>query len=69
MEKASAQPVCAQEALELLNCVTQSPFDQDKCLRLLHSLRDCVLKQKVNKFSLDDQDNHQHDTDSVTKKN
>ncbi|KAL4339637.1 hypothetical protein GQ457_08G032240 [Hibiscus cannabinus] len=68
MEKASAQPVCAQEALELLNCVTQSPFDQEKCLRLLLSLRDCVLTKKVKKFSLDNQDHHQQDTDSVTKK-
>lgn len=43
MEEAGAQPVCAQEALALLNCVTQSPFDQEKCIRLLHSLRQCVL--------------------------
>ncbi|KAA8520919.1 hypothetical protein F0562_011592 [Nyssa sinensis] len=49
------QPVCAQEALNLLNCVTESPFDQDKCLRLLHSLRDCVQSKKVKKFSLAEQ--------------
>ncbi|KAF7810365.1 Cysteine alpha-hairpin motif superfamily [Senna tora] len=40
---AGEKPVCAQEALDLLNCVTQSPFDQDKCLHLLHSLRECAL--------------------------
>ncbi|EOY24934.1 hypothetical protein QUC31_009019 [Theobroma cacao] len=67
MEEAGAQPVCAQEALALLNCVTQSPFDQEKCIRLLHSLRQCVLDKKVKKFSLDNQD--QQDTDSVSKKN
>jgi hypothetical protein len=44
MEEGAAKPVCAQEALDLLNCVTQSPsFDQDKCVKLLNSLRECVL--------------------------
>ncbi|KAJ7945011.1 Cysteine alpha-hairpin motif superfamily [Quillaja saponaria] len=52
----TAKPLCAQEALNLLNCVTESPFDQDKCLRLLHSLRECVTSQKVKKFSLTDQE-------------
>ncbi|CAL0331005.1 unnamed protein product [Lupinus luteus] len=52
--------VCAQEALNLLNCVTQSPYDQDKCFHLLHSLRDCVLAKKVKKFSLAGQE--QQDT-------
>ncbi|KAE8056054.1 hypothetical protein FH972_012852 [Carpinus fangiana] len=52
---AQSQPVCAQEALDLLNCVAQSPYDQDKCLRLLQSLRECVLNKKVKKFSLADQ--------------
>ncbi|XWS48841.1 hypothetical protein CRYUN_Cryun13aG0111000 [Craigia yunnanensis] len=69
MEEARAQPVCAQEALDLLNCVTQSPFDQEKCTRLLHSLRECVVNKKVKKFSLDNQDHHPQDTDSVSKKN
>ncbi|MFS8003831.1 putative cysteine alpha-hairpin motif superfamily [Helianthus anomalus] len=50
MEKSEA--VCGQEALELLNCVTSSPFDQDKCITLLNSLRKCVLDKKVKKFSL-----------------
>ncbi|KAE9607680.1 putative cysteine alpha-hairpin motif superfamily [Lupinus albus] len=58
--------VCAQEALNLLNCVTQSPYDQDKCLHLLHSLRDCVLAKKVKKFSLAGQE-HQ-DTKPSTQK-
>ncbi|KAF1862379.1 hypothetical protein Lal_00026910 [Lupinus albus] len=45
--------VCAQEALNLLNCVTQSPYDQDKCLHLLHSLRDCVLAKKLFTFQFE----------------
>ncbi|KAL5188856.1 hypothetical protein HKD37_05G014203 [Glycine soja] len=43
MEESRAKPVCAEEALALLNCVTQSPYEEDKFLRLLHSLRHCVL--------------------------
>lgn len=49
---AGGQPVCAQEALDLLNCVAQTPYDHDKCVRLLNSLRECVLNKKVKKFSL-----------------
>lgn len=49
MEDARGKAVCGQEALDLLNCVAQSPFDQDKCVRLLHSLRECVLN-KVTHF-------------------
>ncbi|KAJ7952109.1 Cysteine alpha-hairpin motif superfamily, partial [Quillaja saponaria] len=56
MEKPSAKPLCSLEALNLLNCITESPFDQDKCLRLLHSLRECVMSQKVKRFSLADQE-------------
>ncbi|XP_014507629.1 uncharacterized protein LOC106767287 [Vigna radiata var. radiata] len=52
MEESGAKPVCAEEALSLLNCVTQSPYDENKCLLLLHSLRDCVLAKKVKNFSL-----------------
>ncbi|KAK9275505.1 hypothetical protein L1049_022772 [Liquidambar formosana] len=61
MDEARHQPLCAEEALNLLNCVTESPFDQDKCLRLLHSLRDCVLNKKVKKFSLTDQNQQKAD--------
>jgi hypothetical protein len=32
-----------EEALDLLNCVAQSPYDQDKCVGLLQVLRQCVL--------------------------
>ena len=39
------QPACGQEALDLLNCVAQTPYDHDKCLRLLNSLRECVLNK------------------------
>lgn len=45
MEKQSPKPVCGQEALQLLNCVTESSFDEEKCLRFLQSLRECVLSQ------------------------
>ncbi|KAG7017003.1 hypothetical protein SDJN02_22114, partial [Cucurbita argyrosperma subsp. argyrosperma] len=53
MGEPRSQPVCAQEALDLLNCVTESPFDQQKCYRLLHSLRECVISKK---FSLADEE-------------
>ncbi|KAK3227989.1 hypothetical protein Dsin_007851 [Dipteronia sinensis] len=55
MEKIRDKPECAVEALDLLNCVAQSPFDQDKCLRLVQVLRDCVVNKKVKKFSLADE--------------
>ncbi|KAL0015954.1 hypothetical protein SO802_003023 [Lithocarpus litseifolius] len=60
--KSQSEPVCGKEALDLLNCVTQSPYDQDKCLRLLQSLRDCVLNKKVKKFSLADQEQQEANT-------
>ncbi|RAL53444.1 unnamed protein product [Cuscuta campestris] len=47
-----SQPVCGQEALTLLNCTTETPYDTDKCARLLQELRQCVLSKKVKKFSL-----------------
>uniref|UniRef100_A0A7N0RBF8 Cysteine alpha-hairpin motif superfamily n=1 Tax=Kalanchoe fedtschenkoi TaxID=63787 RepID=A0A7N0RBF8_KALFE len=49
------QAVCGQEALDLLNCVASSPYDQDKCVLLLTTLRNCVLQKKVKKFSLSEQ--------------
>ncbi|OAY83389.1 uncharacterized protein LOC109710753 isoform X2 [Ananas comosus] len=53
MEEATTpEPVCAKEALDLLNCVAASPFDRDTCLRLVDALRTCVLHKKVKKFSL-----------------
>ncbi|XP_010541443.1 PREDICTED: uncharacterized protein LOC104814903 [Tarenaya hassleriana] len=57
MEKKLEQPICGQEAVDLLNCVTETPFDQEKCFRLLQSLRECVLAKKVKKFSVPTQDN------------
>ncbi|KAJ9706124.1 hypothetical protein PVL29_001605 [Vitis rotundifolia] len=65
-EPPRAQAVCGQEALNLLNCVAESTFDQDKCLRFLQDLRDCVLNKKVKKFSLSDQ--NQQEAGSVGKK-
>ncbi|KAF6172986.1 hypothetical protein GIB67_006362 [Kingdonia uniflora] len=55
MAKSGSQPVCAQEALDLLNCVADSAFDQEKCLIFLNSLRTCVLNKKVKKFSIAEQ--------------
>ncbi|KAL3619210.1 hypothetical protein CASFOL_036780 [Castilleja foliolosa] len=62
------QAVCGTEALDLLNCVSQSPYDQDKCLSLLQALRQCVINKgfKVKKFSLSEQTKEQ--ADSVGKK-
>ncbi|TMW85378.1 hypothetical protein EJD97_023255 [Solanum chilense] len=50
----SLQPVCGQEALDLLNCTTESPYDKEKCQKLLETLRQCVINKKVKKFSLSD---------------
>ncbi|CAD5180873.1 unnamed protein product [Musa acuminata subsp. malaccensis] len=55
MEAVTPQPVCAKEALALLNCTVETPFDRDKCLRLLDALRSCVLEKKVKKFSVAEQ--------------
>ncbi|CAA7042246.1 unnamed protein product [Microthlaspi erraticum] len=60
MEKKLPQPICGQEAVNLLNCVSESPFDQEKCMRLLQSLRECVLSKKVKKFSIPS-DGHNHE--------
>ncbi|XP_023635184.1 uncharacterized protein LOC17880282 [Capsella rubella] len=68
MEKQSLQPVCGQEALQLLNCVADSKFDQEKCLRLLQSLRECVLAKKVKNFSIPNQDHVSDGAASATKK-
>ncbi|CAD5327559.1 unnamed protein product [Arabidopsis thaliana] len=38
MEKKLPLPICGQEAVNLLNCVSESKFDQEKCLILLQSL-------------------------------
>lgn len=46
------QAVCGKEALDLLNCVAQSPYDQDKCLSLLQALRQCVV-DKVRLANID----------------
>ena len=43
---------CGQEALDLFNCVAQSPYDQDKFVCLLQALRDCVVN-KVYTLSID----------------
>ncbi|MCL7024595.1 hypothetical protein MKW94_010186 [Papaver nudicaule] len=59
----SAPPFCAQEALDLLNCVTGAGFDQEKCIRFLNALRDCVLDKKVKKFSLAEDNNAAADSD------
>nr|ACG28074.1 CHCH domain containing protein [Zea mays] len=54
MEKTTttAQPVCAQESLALLNCVASAPYDRDRCLALVDALRECIVRKRVKKFSL-----------------
>ncbi|CAA7037414.1 unnamed protein product [Microthlaspi erraticum] len=70
MDKQIPQAVCGQEALNLLNCATESPFDQEKCLRFLQSLRECVLSKKVKKFVIpsDCEDHASEGAASATKK-
>ncbi|KAF7021874.1 hypothetical protein CFC21_040693 [Triticum aestivum] len=51
-EATTPRPVCAQEALALLNCAAENPYDRDKCLALLDALRECIAQKKVKKFSL-----------------
>ncbi|KAJ7538930.1 hypothetical protein O6H91_11G068700 [Diphasiastrum complanatum] len=45
-------PPCAQEALQLLNCVASENYDPRKCVSLLAVLRRCVEIEKVRKFSI-----------------
>nr|ACG40395.1 CHCH domain containing protein [Zea mays] len=54
MEKTTttAQPVCAEESLALLNCVASVPYDRDRCLALVDALRECIVRKRVKKFSL-----------------
>ncbi|CDP12120.1 unnamed protein product [Coffea canephora] len=61
------QAVCGQEALNLLNCVTETPYDQEKCLRLLQSLRQCVVDKRVKKFSLAEENQGSVDASSEKK--
>ncbi|VVB03211.1 unnamed protein product [Arabis nemorensis] len=68
MEKRIPQPVCGQEALDLLNCVTDSSYDQEKCLRFLQSLRECVLSKKVKKFAIPSQERDSEGAASATTK-
>ncbi|KAL8498581.1 hypothetical protein ACS0TY_021785 [Phlomoides rotata] len=56
------QAVCGKEALDLLNCVAQSPYDQDKCISLFQALRQCVVDKKVKKFSLAEHTKEQADS-------
>jgi 2-C-methyl-D-erythritol 4-phosphate cytidylyltransferase len=51
MEKVSAQPECAKEALDLLNCLADPSYDRHKCVMLLDAVRACVL-QKVFPLTL-----------------
>ncbi|CAN6444335.1 unnamed protein product [Victoria cruziana] len=52
MSEVTPEPVCAKEALELLNCVASASYGSDRCAALLESLRQCILKKNVKKFSL-----------------
>ncbi|XP_020878811.1 uncharacterized protein LOC110227738 [Arabidopsis lyrata subsp. lyrata] len=68
MEKKLPQPICGQEAVNLLNCVSESKFDQEKCVLLLQSLRECVLSKKVTKFSIPSEDHNQDGAASLSKR-
>lgn len=46
-EATTPRPVCAQEALALLNCATENPYDRDKCLALLDVLRECIAQKVI----------------------
>ncbi|KAG9135549.1 hypothetical protein Leryth_026324 [Lithospermum erythrorhizon] len=46
------EAICGEEALDLLNCVTESPYNEEKCSRLLRSLRQCVLNKVIFLFNL-----------------
>ncbi|KAL5226404.1 hypothetical protein ABZP36_014669 [Zizania latifolia] len=52
MDSTTTKPVCAVEALALLNCATESSYDRDKCLALLDALRACIAQKKVKNFLL-----------------
>ncbi|PKA58967.1 hypothetical protein AXF42_Ash001060 [Apostasia shenzhenica] len=45
MESTTPRPVCAKEALDLLNCAADSAFDREKCIRFLDALRSCILEK------------------------
>lgn len=45
-EAMTPRPECAQEALALLNCAAENPYDRDKCLALLEALRGCIAQKK-----------------------
>ncbi|PIN23627.1 hypothetical protein CDL12_03658 [Handroanthus impetiginosus] len=62
------QAVCGKEAIDLLNCVAQSPYDQEKCFSLLQGLRECIVNKKVKKFSLAEQ-TREHGDSSGKKQN
>ncbi|KAL0903979.1 hypothetical protein M5K25_026045 [Dendrobium thyrsiflorum] len=61
MESTTPRPVCAKEALDLLNCAADSDFDREKCVRFLEALRSCIQEKKVKKFSLAEQNHAEED--------
>jgi hypothetical protein len=46
-EATTPRPVCAEEALALLNCAAENPYDRDKCLSLLDALRGCIAQKVI----------------------
>lgn len=46
-EAMTPRPECAQEALALLNCAAENPYDRDKCLALLEALRGCIAQKVI----------------------
>jgi hypothetical protein len=37
----------AAEAMVLLNCAAENPYDRDKCLSLLDALRECIAQKVI----------------------
>jgi hypothetical protein len=46
-ETTTPRPVCAPEALALLNCAAENPYDRDKCLSLLDALWECIAQKVI----------------------
>ncbi|KAK8913735.1 hypothetical protein KSP39_PZI024376 [Platanthera zijinensis] len=52
MESTSPRPECAKQALDLLNCAAEPDFDQEKCIRFLAALRNCIQdKEEFKPFT------------------
>ncbi|KAK8939353.1 hypothetical protein KSP40_PGU020979 [Platanthera guangdongensis] len=50
MESTTPRPECAKQALDLLNCAAEPDFDQEKCIRFLAALRNCIQDKVFSNF-------------------